>query len=104
MRRAVILWGRQEPRVVGEIQTLHQRRDKLLCGKTAEREIFRRDDDVRTSRRRSDQLLFCETAQGEPGGGGGNAQRRLHLAPGKFIAPPRRKTPDAFPCTCIVLF
>ncbi len=39
MRRTVILCGRQKSRVVGEVEMLHQRRDKLLGGKAAERYI-----------------------------------------------------------------
>ena len=68
MRRAVILCGRQQARVVGEIEVLHQRRDKLVGGKTTERAIFRREDDVKTPRRRSDEHFVFETVQRELGG------------------------------------
>ena len=82
MRGTVILRGGEKARVVGEVEALHQRRDKLVGRKTGERAVFRRHDDVKTSRRRSDHLLLCETVKGELGGGGGNAQRRLHFARG----------------------
>lgn len=85
MTRTVIMRGGQKARVVGEVETLHQRRDKLVGGKAAERAIFRREDDVEAARRRSDQLLFCQAVQRELGGGGGNAERRLRLARGKVI-------------------
>jgi hypothetical protein len=83
--RTVILCGGQKARVVGEVETLHQRRDKLVGGKAAERAIFRREDDIEAARRRSDQVLFCQAVQRELGGSGGNAQRRLRLAGGKVI-------------------
>src|SRR5713101_4916157 len=85
MARTVIFCGRQKARVVGEVETLHQRRDKLVGGKAAERAIFRRQDDVEAARRRSDQLLFCQAVQRELRGSGGNAERRLRLAGGKVI-------------------
>ena len=70
MRRAVILSGRQQTRVVGEIEALRQRRDKLVGGKTTERAIFRRHDDVKTPRGRSDERFLFETVQRELGGNG----------------------------------
>lgn len=73
MRGAVKLCGGEKARVVGKIKALHQRRDKLVGRKTAERAVFRRHDDVKTARRRSDHFLLCKTVQGELGGGGGNA-------------------------------
>jgi hypothetical protein len=57
MRRAVVLCGRQKPRVVGEMEALRERRDELVGRKTTERAIFRRDDDVKPPRRRGDELL-----------------------------------------------
>src|ERR1700731_4638219 len=85
MGRTVILCGRQKARVVGEVETLHQRRDELVGGKAAERAIFRREDDVEAARRRSDQLLFRQAIQRELGGSGGNPEGRLRLAGGKVI-------------------
>jgi len=70
MGRAVILCGRQQTRVVGEVETLHQRRDKLVGGKAAEPAIFRWDDDVEAARRRSDERFLFETVQRELGGSG----------------------------------
>ena len=94
MGRTVILCGGQKARVVGEVETLHQRRDKLVGGKAGERAIFRRQDDVEAARRRSDQLLFCQAVQRELGGSGGNAERRLSLAGGKVISAAGGKAAD----------
>ncbi len=76
---------------------LHQRRDKLLGGKAAERDIFRRKDDVEAARRRSDQPLFCQAVQRELGGSGGNAERRPGLTGGKVIPSAGGKTTDISP-------
>ena len=43
MRRAVVLGSGKKTRVVGEIETLHERRYKLIRWKTTERAIFRWD-------------------------------------------------------------
>ena len=96
MRRAVILCGRQQARVVPEVKPVHQRRNKLVGGKTPERAIFGRDEDVETPRWRSDERFLFETVQRELGGIGRNAQSRLGLARGKVIAPFLSKAADIF--------
>ena len=87
MRRPVILCRRQRARVVGEIDVLHHRRDKLVGGKTPERSILQRHDDMETPRRRGDELLLGETVQRELGSIGGNVEGRLNLTRGKVVAP-----------------
>lgn len=70
---------------------------KLVGGKAAKRVIFRRENDVESARRRSNQLLFGKPVQREFGGSGGNAERCLALAGGKVIPPAGGKTANIFP-------
>src|SRR5208337_5432872 len=98
MGSTVMLCGRQKAGVVGESEMFHQRRDKLVGGKAAERAILRREDHVEAARRRSDEFLFCQAVQRELRGSGGDTERRLCFAGSKVIPPAGGKAANVFPC------
>ena len=86
MRRAVILGGGQESRIVRSLQMLHERRDELVGRQTAETPVLGRQDDVEATGGTCHQSLFRQPAEREPGRGGGYAERGSHVGRAEVVS------------------
>lgn len=84
--RAVILRGSEKACVIDLTLTLYEFRDQLIGRKTAERTVFRRDDDVEAAHWRGNFSPLRKPVEGKLCGGGGDAEGCLGVSGGKSAA------------------
>ena len=81
VRRAVVLCGRQQRRIVAKLPVLHQRRDELVGGKTAKASVLGRHDDVEPAGGAGDLPFLDQPTQRELRRGAGHAERGSPFLP-----------------------
>ena len=82
----VILGCRQQPSIVGLVELLHQRRNKLICRQASQGTVFRGHDHVEAPCRLCNHFLPGEPVQGELGRIGGHAKRLASVTRQEVIA------------------